>query len=196
MEEKKSKVGILSGTFDPVHDGHIALADNAAHQLGLEKVIVLVEPKPRHKQRTTKYAHRLAMTKIATGSQKFISVHEASAGDQHSVEHTLKYLHSRFPDSELIMIMGGDVFEYLPKWDGQDELKQLTFAVGLRTEDDGELAVSIAAENGYKLKLIQTELPRISSSHIRDLIKSGEKPGHLSPKVFEYIKKHNLYDGS
>lgn len=189
------KIGIFSGTFDPMHDGHLALADNTAHQLGLEEVIILVEPKPRRKPKTASYKDRLAMAKIATHSQKNLSVHEAHVGDTHSVEHTLKYLQSRFPDAELVMIMGGDVFEYLPEWDGQDELKKLTFAVGLRSEDDGELAVSIGIEHGYKIKLIQTELPKISSSHIRDLIAAGEKPGYLNPDVYEYIKKRNLYDG-
>ncbi len=188
------KLALFSGTFDPIHDGHLALALSAAKQLDLDKVVLLVEPKPRRKDKVAGYEHRLAMAKLATKSQDQISVHEAPAGDQHSVEHTLEAMRNLHPGADIVIILGGDVFEHLPTWAGQDELKKLNYAVGLRSEDDGELALNLAAEHGYQVKLVSTDLPKVSSSQIRESLVGGAQPGHLHPDVFNYITRHHLYD--
>src|SRR5687768_15392849 len=96
------KVGIYAGTFDPVHEGHLAFAREAAAQYGLDKVFFLVEPNPRRKQGVKALEHRNEMVQLAIRSEKLFA---SILLEQHrfTVTETMPVLRSRFKNSELYM---------------------------------------------------------------------------------------------
>ncbi len=194
------KIGILSGTFDPIHEGHTRFAISAAKELGLDEVVMLVELNPRRKSNVTTYKHRLEMVHLACEADKHLVTNELTIqeeGKTHTVAGTMKALKEHFEKGdEFTLLMGGDLFQTVPHWDGVEDLvDEVSFGIGLRTEDDGELAVNLARDIGAKVKLLASELPKSSSSNIRNNMNSGENPVDIDKRVLKYIQEHKLYDG-
>lgn len=176
------KIGILSGTFDPIHNGHLALAKAAQKEAQLDEVYFLVEKKPRNKQKVTNYVQRKAMVEIALRGQKNIELLELSS-QQFSVEQTLPELRERFEDAELYLIVGNDVC--IDCWVGIDVLKKhVKFIVGSREGKEFVTKIPVLT--------LKTQLPNISSSQIR----SNPAKAHelISPVVGKYIETQKLYD--
>jgi nicotinate-nucleotide adenylyltransferase len=179
------KIGIFSGTFDPIHHGHISFARKAAHQLGLDKVYFLVEPQPRRKSQASDIRHRLNMMWLALQDYPEL---ELLPMDHltFNVADTLPWLEEKFAGAELHLLLGSDLFAGVHNWPGFETLKRhLQFVVGQRRQDD-------TAGHPIQHQAVTTDLSQISSSLVRGL--RGEQMAGLVPEtVAQYIDAQKPY---
>lgn len=191
------RVGIYSGAFDPIHNGHVAFALEAVAEAHLDKVFFLVEPSPRHKQGVKAFEHRLAMVKLAIHDHHELGVVVLDQA-RFSVHETWPVLQARFADTELSMLMGSDVFARLSHWPRIDELiTSATFVVGVREQSDALAEHLAMIEKTRHLKLhyrtFNSKFFSESSSHIRQQLRGGIVPDGIDQRVEAYIRKHQLY---
>ena len=187
-----SKVGILGGTFDPIHLGHIQLAESVREQLKLQKVLFIPSHVPPHKldYNVTDAKHRLAMVKLAVEEFDHFeaSGYEVQKGGASYTIETAKHFRLKYPTTDFYFIIGEDNFSQVKQWKQFDQLNQLvTFAVANRNGFDGEEP---------KINCVRVSMPAmdISSSTIRELIQKKKSVESYLPKnVFDYIKKYSLY---
>ncbi len=197
------KLGVLGGTFDPIHNGHIMMAEEASAYLGLDEVIFIPAGQPRFKEGepVTEAAHRLRMVELAIeGKPSFrLSAMEIERGGVTYTVDTLRELKRRLkPQDELYFIMGWDSLQELSLWHSPSELISLCkLAVvprpGFPKPDLALLEEQIA---GLKQRVIMLDKPviQISSSEIREKIKNGIGISGLVPDaVADYIYAHDLY---
>ena len=184
------KIGILGGTFNPPHKGHLVLAQEVLDKLKLDKIFFIPTNIPPHKENEgVDPNHRLAMLKIATeGNEAFevIDLEIKRGGVSYTVD-TLKQLKKEFSSDEFYLIVGSDLANDFSSWKEPEELKK-------------EAKIVVGHRDQYPLKdkddfiildIIQIDL---SSSKIRDLIQNGHSIRYLvSEKVADYIEKHQLY---
>jgi len=193
------RVGIYPGAFDPVHDGHLAFAEAAMAQFGLDKVFFLPEPKPRHKQAVKALQHREAMVQLATKPNPKLGVIRLEQA-RFTVQETWPLLTSRFTGAELYMLLGSDVAQRLASWPHIDELIKSAphFVVALRGADKPHVNAMIetmqkTTKLPFKYSLLEPNYPLYSSGKIRLSLKRGHTPRSLRPAVVEYIRANNLY---
>jgi len=186
------KTGILGGTFNPVHIGHLILAEEVREKLGLDKIIFVPTALPPHKDNLNiaPACDRLKMLKLATKSNKFFAVSDAEIkrhGRSYTID-TVKEFKAKYPRDELYFIIGSDLLKYLNEWKDLSEiLKMIRFVVATRP--------------GYPLEqipdYIQTLPIRavdVSGFAVRQCIAQNKSFGYLvTDKVFDYIKKRKLY---
>jgi len=185
------QIGIYSGTFDPVHAGHIAFGLETLRQLRLDEVIYLPETIPRYKTGVTPLKHRLAMLELATTPYEGLrplSVHSS----QFTIADTLPELQQLFPDGQFTFLLGSDVLRSLSLWPGIEELAQTAqFAIGLRDKDSTEsltpILNSISALNP-QYTLITTSFSEACSSIIRT-----SDNDHANASIAAYARQNNLY---
>ncbi len=193
------KVGIFSGTFDPVHNGHIAFAREALEKGGLDKVFFLVEPNPRRKQGVRALEHRVKMVQLALKHQpQFATIVLEHA--QFDAAHTLPLLQARFKGSQLYILMGDDMLlEHFISWPHVENLiKAVHFMIGARlaTHEAVEQHVKqIEHTKGVKFhySVIETAQTTISSLSVRRQVRKGLDCKDIDPAVGAYIKRHGLY---
>lgn len=190
------QVGIYSGTFNPVHSGHIAFALAAKQQCGLDEVYFIPEPQPRRKTQVTPLNRRVAMLKLATAEQGGLDV-LALASQQFTVGETLPEIQRLFPDANLTLLAGSDVAAHFPDWEGLGQLLDTAkLAIAVRAGDSPQAVVEVvqrlesACGHVVDYSLIYTDHAHVSSSQLRD---RSEKAKHISPAVERYIQERRLY---
>ncbi|UOQ93804.1 nicotinate-nucleotide adenylyltransferase [Halobacillus shinanisalinarum] len=184
------RVGILGGTFDPPHQGHLIMADHVCEALDLDEVWFIPSHLPPHKKDATVPAHeRMKMvTEAVKGNDQFHScdLELKRQGTSYTVD-TMKDLKIRYPDHRFYFIIGGDMVNNLSEWYKIEELRSLvTFAGVQRQGFEGQKAEGV----------VMIELPRIdiSSSLIRDRLRKNLTVRYLLPDtVHNYIKENGLY---
>jgi nicotinate-nucleotide adenylyltransferase len=191
------RIGIFSGTFDPVHAGHLAFALETRRICGLEQVIFLAERSPRDKTAVTDINHRVALLQAATADQSDLAVMELSS-PQFTVAETLPELRRQLPDTELTLLIGSDVvrtFSY--RWPGLETLlSEVSLAIGMRAGDARDEITAILsqleADLGAPVRhtFIDTPAAAVTSSQSR---KGPADPSHLQPAILSYIEQHGLY---
>ena len=200
------KIGILGGTFDPIHLGHLIIAENVREQLDLNKVIFIPAAIPPHKtsREIIHQKHRLNMVLLATEKNPFFEVSDLEirkGGISYSVE-TLKIIQARIKvPSEYFFIIGSDSLSELYSWKDIDQLAAMcNFVVvarpgfELRKIEEMDLHLSKETENRVLSCLIETNPIGISSTDIRERVKKGQSIKYLVlPAVEKYIYEHNLY---
>ena len=186
------RIGILGGTFDPIHIGHLALAQEAARQLKLDKVIFVPSYIPVHKMRKgiLDARHRLRMVKLAIKKNKVFSASNIEIRSKkpcYTVD-TLAKFRKKFKKDKLFFITGSDSVSQLSKWKDVDEIFRLAvFVVGLRPGFKLKKAPK-------KIKIIRIKPVDISSSGIRRSIRQKRAIENLVPEsVSKYIAKNKLY---
>lgn len=190
-----SKIGIFSGSFDPVHAGHIAFALEAAQTASLDKVYFLPEALPRHKSGVTHFAHRLAMLKIALKPHKSLEVLEL-ADKQFSVSKTLPKLQKKFAGDELHLLIGSDVLVSLAagQWELSEHLlSSMSLVVGVRGRQKAHDTESLLQFVQAKGLIVQTDRPHVTSREIREALMVGQTHAELLGSLQSYIKKNWLY---
>ncbi len=196
------KIGILGGTFDPVHKTHIAIAINAKEQYALDKVLLMPTPYPPHKDKAkiTGNFHRIQMIKLAVEGLSGIefSDFELSMTDTTYTADTLHLLKELHPENEYYFIMGSDSIAYFMNWYRPDViLKYAGLLVAKRKDgssDKMERAIS-EIEQTYHVHIgkILMDSTEISSSFIRT--HSYDEIRSMVPqKVYEYIVSNGLYN--
>ncbi len=191
------KLCIFSGTFNPVHNAHLAVADFVIEKFGFDKILFIPAYKPPHKDFNPQMSnHRLAMTKLAVKNNPHFQVSDIEfmhEGKSYSYL-TILELYKKFNiDGKINFIIGTDAFEKIETWYETDKLKTIVdFIVFPRSFNSVNL--DYLKEKGYNF--VQAELPfnNISSTDLREKIARQEPVSEFIPcEVEEYIKKNELY---
>jgi nicotinate-nucleotide adenylyltransferase len=196
------RVGILGGTFNPPHVGHLVCAQEAYAGLGLEQVLFAPVREPPHKaiEADPGCEHRVRLCELAVEGDERFAVSRVDAdrpGPSWTVD-TLRRLHADAPEHDLTFIVGGDMAYSLPTWREPEavlELAELGVAEreGVRRAD---IAEALAALPGALERVRFFEMPRIdvSSSYIRREVAAGRPVRYLVPDaVADYMRTHDLY---
>ena len=201
---KLSGMGIMGGTFDPIHYGHLVAAEAARVEFGLEKVIFMPVGKPPHKQQQniTEPEHRYHMTVLATSSNPGFEVSRLEV-DKEGLSYSfdtvkdLKRIHGE--DLTIYFITGADAVLELSTWHRVQELMALCkfIAVARPGFDNLDLEQKIGEiSSKYKAEIICIEVPllAISSTDIRNRVRNGKPIRYLLPEAVEkYIEEKGLY---
>lgn len=186
----KRKTGILGGTFDPPHIGHLLIANEVLHALQLDEIRFMPNRIPPHKQKKSDTApeQRLDMLELAIAGEDKFSVEPIELGRE-GPSYTYDTMESlKSPDTEYYFIIGGDMVEYLPNWHRIEELVRLVKFVGVNRP-------SYSASSPYPILHVPVPAMDISSSDIRQRIAAGRTIKYLLPdSVIHYIKEHQLYE--
>lgn len=196
------RIGIFGGTFNPPHIGHIQAAKQAAAELNLSKLLLIPTGTAPHKQTATVSGeHRLAMLRLAVQDTPKIEICDmelSRSGLSYTVD-TLRELKRKYPDGELVLFMGTDMFTSFLNWkEPETILKLATLAVFYRGDKGERAAVQNQAETlvsmGAKVELLQNQVIAISSTQMRRLLAFQCAGSLLPPGVENYIRENGLYD--
>ncbi len=194
-------IGILGGTFNPLHMGHILLARGAAEQCGLEKVLLIPTNVPPHKAapELAEARHRLNFCRIAAEEDPLFEACDIELerqGRSYTAD-TLEQLTALYPGKGLALIMGGDMFLTLEQWMRWREILRLaTICSTVRRGFEGDYDGCRARleREGARVVPLRIELPEISSTEMRAKLRRGEDVSGLIPSgVAEYIYRNGLY---
>ena len=190
------KIGLYFGTFNPIHVGHLIIANHMAENSDLEQVWLVVTPHNPHKKKETLLDdyHRLQMVHLATEDYPKLkpSDIEFKLSQPNYTVNTLVHLEEKYPDHEFSLIMGEDNLKSLHKWKNFEVLLQNhDIYVYPRLSPEQE---NLDLKNHPKVHLIDAPIVEISSTFIRKSIKDGKNiQPLLSDKVWEYIDHNNFY---
>lgn len=191
-----NRVGIYAGTFDPVHAGHITFALQALRAAKLNTIYFLPERRPRGKDQVEHFAHRIAMLKRAHQPHPQFEILEL-VDVSFTVERTLPFLESQFPDSQLVFLFGSDVVAGLAAWPNADRLlKSAELVIGLREKDDHAVTRQIIESWTAQPKLLTmfpSYAPHISSGRVRDALRRRQAAPGLLTSVERYSNRNWLY---
>ncbi len=198
------RIGVLGGSFDPLHYGHLILAEQIRQEAGLDKVLLIpayvnpfkeeVPPADGH--------HRLEMLRLAAGDHPFFGISDIELkreGPSYTYDTLAELKEKEYPDDELYFIMGTDSFYQLEHWHKAEELiRNFGFLIGMRKGyDEDELKQTIAKlKERYPLRAEYIRIPEleISSTEIKKCIRDGRSVRFLLPDpVISYIREHDLY---
>jgi len=203
LQPGPNRVGILGGTFDPVHEGHIAIARQVHSEFGLSRIMLVLSGNPPHKKASALAPahHRLNMLAVAARKYPFLEVSNielSREGVIYTVD-TLTLLKEKQPKCEFHFIIGSDTLFELPTWKNISEVFRLTCFICVRRPGDSYLQIiteigRLNALYGDRVALASQPGPDVSSSAIRRAIAGGERPvAHLQKEVEEYIDQYGLY---
>jgi nicotinate-nucleotide adenylyltransferase len=195
----KRRVGIMGGTFDPIHHGHLVAASEVAGRFGLDEVVFVPTGEPYQKEgsRVSPAEDRYLMTVIATASNPRFHVSRADidrAGPTYTVD-TLRDLDKSYgPDSQLFFITGADALGKILSWKDALEMLSLARFIGV-TRPGYELTDDHLPQDS--VELVEVPAMAISSSDVRARVAAGKPVWYLVPDgVVQYIAKRGLYRGS
>lgn len=193
------KIGIMGGTFDPIHNAHIIIPRYAKEQFSLDKVIFMPGGNPPHKPDVLDKRLRYEMTRIGVGSEFETSSYEVDKEEYSYTLRTLEYLKAKYPNDELFFIIGEDSLNDIGKWYRPKDILSLCTLLVFPRAASGELAETIKKTKlslGGKIFAMNAPLFGLSSSEIRERLRNGKSIRHMVPDaVLEYIEKNNLYKG-
>lgn len=193
------RLGVMGGTFDPIHHGHLLTAEEAAVQFGLHQVIFVPTGRPWMKadREVTPAEHRYLMTVIATASNPRFTVSRIEIdrpGPTYTVD-TLRALRQQHPDAELFFVTGADAMLEIFHWKDPEELFALAHFIAA-TRPGYDLAHFEAEAPTAHPKVTVMNIPAlaISSTDIRQRVREGRPIRYLLPEgVKSYIEKEGLY---
>lgn len=194
MEHQK-KIGLFFGTYNPVHVGHMVIANYMVEFTDLEQVWMVVTPQNPFKQKESmlKDYDRLHLVKLAIGDDLKLQASdiEFALPQPNYTATTLSYLKEKHPNKDFALIMGADNLNSFHKWKNHDEIlkhHELYVYPRLESNDGGEL------RHHYKVNYVEAPVMKISSSFIRKAIAEGKIVNHYMPKeVADYVEEMNLY---
>lgn len=197
------RIGILGGTFNPPHLGHLICAQEAYLQLELDRVTLIPTRIPPHKpvEDEPGAEHRLELCRVAVGDDERFDVSDLEIrrdGPSYTVD-TLELLHAREPESELFLIVGGDIAAGLPKWHEPERVLALaTLAVaGRRGTSRAEVDEALSGlAGGDSAEFFQMPTIGVSSTALRRRVREKQPVRYYVPDaVVSYIDRHRLYEG-
>lgn len=194
--KRQRRIGIYSGTFDPVHAGHVGFALQAIETAKLDIVYFLPERRPRYKQGVEHFAHRVAMLRRACRPHPKLDVLELEDVN-FSIERTLPRLQKRLGKSQLVFLFGSDVAAHLPNWPQVESLLASSeLVIGVRAEDNlARVSEQIRAwpQQPKALKIFESYAADVSSGAVRKAIRERRHARGLLPSVAHYSDRHWLY---
>ncbi|WP_117169162.1 nicotinate-nucleotide adenylyltransferase [Paraliobacillus sediminis] len=187
------KVGLLGGTFDPPHIGHLMIAEEAYTQLALDEIWFIPSYEPPHKEKTTTdVSQRINMVEeaIADNDHFFLDTIEVDRLGKSYTFDTIKLLNEKYSDIMFYFIIGADMVEYLPKWYRIDELMGLIQFVGVKRPD-------YVLKTDFPIIGLNIPIMDISSTMIRERVKKDQSIKYLvTPSVLRVIKEFHLYESN
>jgi nicotinate-nucleotide adenylyltransferase len=198
---ESAKLGVIGGTFDPPHYGHLVLAENARVQFALNRVLFVPAGQPPHKPErpVTLAQHRVAMVEAAIAGNKDFTVSRVDLdrpGPHYTVD-TLGILTRAYPDAVLLFLMGGDSLAEFASWrDPSGIVRQARLAVMARPGWEADLASLVEEIPDIRDRLILLDAPylEISGTDLRRRVRRGLPIRYLVPPgVEEYVREHKLY---
>lgn len=188
-------LGIMGGTFDPIHLGHLVTAEQARVDLGLDEVLFIPAGQPWQKNGTTPAEHRYLMTVLATAANPSFRVSRSEIdrpGPTYTVD-TLRRLHARLPDVHLFFITGTDAIRNILTWKDAAECLDLAEFVAARRPGH-DLSSLEQAGLAEQVTILDVPALAISSTDIRERFRSGRSVSYLIPaEVEQYARKYGLY---
>ncbi|QGQ20925.1 nicotinate-nucleotide adenylyltransferase [Cellulomonas sp. JZ18] len=191
------RIGVMGGTFDPIHHGHLVAASEVAARFALDEVVFVPTGQPSFKQDTavTAAEHRYLMTVIATASNPRFTVSRVDVdrpGLTYTVD-TLRDLKAERPDADLYFITGADAIAQILTWKDAAELFDMARFVAVTRPGH---ALSVAGLPAGRVDVSEVPALAISSTDVRARARAGEPVWYLVPDgVVQYIAKHRLYRG-
>lgn len=189
----KLRLGVMGGTFDPIHHGHLVAASEVAAALSLDEVIFVPTGEPWQKSEVTEGEHRYLMSVIATASNPRFKVSRVDidrSGPTYTVD-TLRDIRSAYPDAELFFISGADAIAQIMTWKNMQDLWDLAHFVAV-SRPGHALKIPNAPEGA--ISTLEIPALAISSTDIRARVEAEKPVWYLVPDgVVQYIAKHDLY---
>ena len=204
LEELRS-LGILGGTFNPPHLGHLAIARSARDELGLDRILLMPAHSIGHKRAGAHAGvdpgaeHRLRMCRLlvedaSDASGLSVCALEVERGGSTYTVDTLEQLHDRHPHARLTLIMGADTAGTLPSWREPARLLALADLALVRRTGVSDQAVLQSAQRTERVRFLHMPLLEVSSTAVRELLARGEQVDELvGGAVAGYIAEHGLY---
>ena len=196
-----AKIGILGGTFDPIHYAHMYMGAISADELELEMVVFVPNGTPPHKSTVeTPGSVRLEMTKLAIANNTIFTVSDyeiTKDGVCYTID-TVRHFKQMYPGDELYFIIGEDSLSYLEQWyDAKNLFKLCEFIVigrgGYESDIEGKIS-ELSCKHGFICHYIEAPELDISSEGIRKRICAGKTVDYLLPReLIEYININNIY---
>ena len=202
------KIGVFGGTFNPPHKGHARMIEKMTEELELDKVLIIPNKLPTHKRcdDLADNRDRLAMCKIAFKNPKYeISTMEMDRESDSYTIYTIEELKKKYPNDELYLIIGSDMFLIFHKWYKHKEiLEKCTVCVASRNTDENiqslrayafeKLGVYMPKLDGKNIHISLLDAYEVSSSEIRERIADERSLyGIVDPEIIEYMETHKLY---
>lgn len=195
------KIGILGGTFDPVHSGHLRIAKGAMDALGLDRVMLLPAGDPPHKRRLSAKADRLAMAALAAEDCEglFVSDMEISRPGMTFTIDTLTALTFEHPDVEWTFIIGADALNSLDGWREFPRIARMCRFAAVRRPGCDEALMRMKIDTlracyDAHVDVLPIDGPALSSTEIRAMVSENRSlEGAVPEKVADYIRNHGLY---
>ncbi len=195
------RIGILGGTFNPPHLGHLVAAQEAYRELDLDQVTLIPAGTPPHKpvEDEPGAEHRLALCRLAVGDDDRFTVSDLELrrdGPSFTVD-TLDVLRSQSPSDDLFLILGGDIAAGLPKWHEPERVLELATVAIAKRRGTTKAAVDDALaqlKGGDRARFFQMPRIGISSTMVRRRVRAGQPIRYFVPDgVMHYIETHGLY---
>jgi nicotinate-nucleotide adenylyltransferase len=192
-DQSRPRIGVMGGTFDPIHHGHLVAASEVAQSHGLEEVIFVPTGATNYKSDVTSAEHRYLMTVIATASNPRFTVSRVDIDrDKPTFTiDTLRDIRSQRPDADLYFITGADAIAQILSWKDVGELWELAHFVAVSRPGH---VLSVSGLPEQDVSLLEVPALAISSTDCRDRVRRGFPVWYLVPDgVVQYISKHHLY---
>ena len=192
------KIGILGGSFDPIHNGHLHMAKSAYEQYHLDQVWLIPNGHAPHKDedRMADAVHRMAMCELVALEHDYIKTCDIEiASEESSYTYlTMQKLTMRYPEHEFYFIMGADSLDYFEKWKNPQIIASLCKILVINRDEFCENDMQDKIEKILRLfpaniQIVHCSKYAISSTEVR----SGEKLDDLLPAVKDYVLQHHLY---
>lgn len=198
------RIGVMGGTFDPIHYGHLVTAEGARCEYQLDQVLFLPSGKPPHKltRKVSDAEHRYMMTVLATLTNPHFGVSRLDI-DREGVSYTIDTLRilqkSHGPSAELFFITGADAIFEITSWKDSNEYLTIAHFIaaarpGFSLEELPQATQDWVGQHGSRFHVLDVPAMAISSTEIRERVQKGISIRYLLPEPVEYyIKRHNLY---
>lgn len=195
MTSPRPRIGVMGGTFDPIHNGHLVAASEVAAAFDLDEVIFVPTGQPWHKKVVSSSEHRYLMTVIATAANPRFTVSRVDIdrpGTTYTID-TLREIAAIRPGAELFFISGADAIAQILAWKQVDEIWSLAHFVAVTRPGHSLELPDVPAGT---ISMLEVPALAISSTDVRVRAEAGKPIWYLVPDgVVQYIAKHNLYRG-
>lgn len=191
------KTGIFGGAFNPVHKGHVRLAEEAVKQLKLKRLLIIPTYDSPHKEtKLIPFEDRAEMCRRAFGHIEGaeISDIEVQLGGKSFTINTVRELKSRYPGDQFFLLIGGDMLFSFDQWYKYESILKETKVCAVARDNDSLVDMMEFANEMGRVKVLPTKAIEISSTEIREKAAKGEDISELVPEgVAEYITEKKLY---
>jgi len=193
VAERRPRIGVMGGTFDPIHHGHLVAASEVAQSLDLDEVVFVPTGEPSYKSNVTRAEHRYLMTVIATASNPRFTVSRVDIDREKPTFtiDTLRDIRRERPEADLFFITGADAIAQILSWKDVRELWDLAHFVAVSRPGH---VLNVSGLPEQDVSLLEVPALAISSTDCRSRVRRGFPVWYLVPDgVVQYISKHHLY---